>query len=247
MSRRDHRLLFAFTLVSLVFAGVLFACGGGGSGGGNVGGCGPCNSPNECCEIGNNSFCINTTADLQHCGTCGDACDSTKADRCAAGGCACGSGPECGDGRGCCDGVCADTQSDSMNCGGCGLACGQGTTCSGGQCLCEGVACGPGESCCNGTCANTQTDPNNCGVCGTECSGEASACNNGLCGCSGGGGGVCPSGDGVVAQCCEGAGCVDICMDANNCGACGNVCALGACFFGACLPDGQPIEACIPF
>jgi hypothetical protein len=42
---------------------------------------------------------------------------------------------------------------------------------------------------------------------------------------------------GAQEDCCA-TGCINICLDVNNCGSCGNVCPMGAddvCFFGACL------------
>jgi hypothetical protein len=235
-------------LVAGVFAMILFACGGGGGGADDDGDddsarCGACDSPNACCTIGGNDFCIDISSDLQNCGGCGMLCNAATADNCGGSDCKCGAGPECGAGQGCCDGGCKDTSNDSNNCGGCGNVCGEGTTCSNGSCLCGGVACDAGESCCNGVCSNTQLDTNNCGECGTVCSGTGAACTLGACGCEGGGS-ACPAeGPGVVTACCT-TGCVDTCTDANNCGGCGIVCASG-CFFGGCPEGGGPSVDCI--
>lgn len=46
----------------------------------------------------------------------------------------------------------------------------------------------------------------------------------------------------VTETCCPGQGCVDLSMDSNNCGACGNVCDNSVCFQGACF-DGCVIGA----
>jgi hypothetical protein len=53
-------------------------------------GVGPCPSGQTCCAAG----CVDTNTDFDHCGACNSMC-TAQADRCAAGDCACGTGPVC--------------------------------------------------------------------------------------------------------------------------------------------------------
>jgi hypothetical protein len=91
---------------------------------------------------------------------------------------------------------------------------------------------------CNGVAAdscetNTETDANNCGECGVICDpvkNGAAGCKNGVCGV-----GTCDTGyadcNGDTKDGCE----VSTQSDANNCGACGNVCPSGASGQGQCV------------
>lgn len=100
------------------------------------------------------------------------------------------------------------------------------------------TACFTGYADCDqdpgGSCEiNTKIDRNNCGTCGKKCASDQ-VCNNGECK---------PSADTLCfighANCnldnadgCE----IDIRTDKNNCGACGNFCAVGqTCSAGSCL------------
>jgi hypothetical protein len=216
------------------------------------GDCPGCAAPDECCEINGASFCLVTASDLSNCGGCGMACDLGRANKCVAADCKCGFGPECGDGFSCCGDGCKDTLTDEQNCGGCGpsFACGLGATCEGGVCSCGGMQCQAGEMCCDNVCTNTLTDANHCGGCSPAnvCSGMTSSCNNGVCGCPGGGGACPAAGAGVVPTCCPG-GCVDVCAAITDCGACGHACPAGdICFFGACFIAGEdPLDMCVAF
>jgi hypothetical protein len=97
--------------------------------------------------------------------------------------------------------------------------------------------CGPacavsGTTLCGDTCVDLNTDMLNCGACGTECktflpNAKGSLCTNGQC---------------VISQCktdygdcnkglsdgCE----INLNIDANNCGTCGNKCPSGQVCYG---------------
>ena len=103
----------------------------------------------------------------------------------------------------------------------------------------------------SGTCVNLSSDRTNCGTCGNVCP-AGQGCSNGTCaapcgGFSGCGGsaalnGGCPSGTVVCGNCCT-----DFQVDPNNCGACGNLCALGqSCAAGGCTPQCAGGGVCAP-
>jgi hypothetical protein len=125
------------------------------------------------------------------------------------------------------------------------------------------TACPAGPCGAIGKTTNTQFDPNNCGACGTVCGiwactgagcgTQPTACVEGQCingelgnavaGCCasqihGGGGILCPTTSGGSTY--PTAPCTDILTDVNNCGACGNVCIVGApCINGWCPPASE--------
>src|SRR4051812_9140419 len=72
--------------------------------GGQSGDCAtPCSQPDECCEIGGRSFCINTAGgDMNNCGGCGLTCEMDTADRCTGAQCMCGFERACGGEQQCC-------------------------------------------------------------------------------------------------------------------------------------------------
>ncbi|MCB9616653.1 MAG: hypothetical protein H6721_15960 [Sandaracinus sp.] len=72
-------------------------------------------------------------------------------------------------GNTCCNGTCADLDSDPANCGGCLIGCAAGQICSNGGC------CSTGQIFCDGACRNPNTNRDHCGDCGV-------ACNDGLAG-----------------------------------------------------------------
>jgi hypothetical protein len=130
-----------------------------------------------------------------------------------------------------------DVQSDVANCGACGAVCGNANAtaaCVHGACQ---LTCHAGFANCdsgnaNGCETNLASDVKNCGACGQVCSfaNAAAVCTNGVCGV-----GFCNKPfadcDGVAANGCE----VNLAVDVNNCGACGNRCSPNtACVGGTC-------------
>jgi hypothetical protein len=90
-----------------------------------------------------------------------------------------------------------------------------------------------------------KSDVANCGKCGTVCGGADAGpiqgggkwgCVNGSCAI------VCPMGDAGTTTECNGA-CVDVTNDNDNCGMCGNACAMGTeqCMQGMCCKTGQSV------
>ncbi len=171
-----------------------------------------------CC----NQVCVDLNSDGKHCGDCNTDCGN----------------------QACCAGFCSDVTSDLANCGGCGRQCTGGNAswmCAQSMCVptckanfgdCDG---NPG----NGCETNLLMDVNNCKACGTPCTlaNANNACTNGACGIA-----SCKAG---YANCNNQAG--DGCEiftdgDANNCGACGNVCnlahAMSGCVAGKCVITG---------
>jgi hypothetical protein len=146
-----------------------------------------------------------------------------------------------------CNSSCVLLDSDPSNCGGCGIACDdsdRAPSCVDGDCVCGVTAClgTPDDLCCfsggANRCVDTQTDGLNCGGCGWSCESDTTAdCVAGSCTC--GTDGVC---SGLADDtCCDTGGgvhgCVDMNVDPENCGFCGNVCDTdrgGECSFGGC-------------
>ncbi|WP_437677561.1 MXAN_6577-like cysteine-rich protein [Sorangium sp. So ce131] len=183
--------------------------------------------------------CVDTQANADHCGACGDAC--AEGQGCAEGRCQGGEGGEGGGGEGgggaggeggeggrgesdggCdegetdCAGVCADLESNPRHCGACGEECAEGQICADGEC-----GCGEGLEDCDGACVSLQSDMANCGACGESCS-PSQQCVEGACTCSEG-----------LAEC--GVACANLQTSELHCGACGVACERGAfCQEGAC-------------
>jgi hypothetical protein len=83
-------------------------------------------------------FCVDASADPNHCGACGRACVAPagttvacRASTCVVGGCLPGFA-DCN--RSAADGCEVATATDVSNCGGCGLVCPPGSTCNDGAC-----------------------------------------------------------------------------------------------------------------
>lgn len=231
-----------------------------------------CLSTQTCCEISTNYYsCVNTSGDVNNCGDCGNTCDSTAANACVNGQCACGTNAACTGGKTCCSNSCKDLLNDPYNCGTCGRACGIGLACVNGQCMCGSEACDASESCCGNYCADLNNDSTNCGECGTNC-GTGNGCSQGDCTC-GTSGQVCREsytsemlmnclGEmdptammGVTCheECC-GNGCAvtsastmmgGALADPDNCGECGNTCTGGGvcCCFDL-MGTGASCECC---
>ena len=165
---------------------------------------------------------------------------------------------------GCVDGRCAVTYASSFfHCGGCRRACDFVTTdvCAGSSCQCSNgagaePACTAGSTCCPAEgCHDLQTALDYCGNCGNDCQElfgtRVDSCVAGACSC--GGGAVCVDGE----TCCGGR-CVDLRIDAANCGGCGlecnlafatSFCASAACAVGSCIGsqkncDGTAANGC---
>jgi hypothetical protein len=170
---------------------------------------------------------VDLLSDATNCKTCNSACVSPLV--CRNGACATSS---CTATYLDCDGVpgngCeADTQRDSSNCGSCGNKCSSanGTpSCVSGSCV---MTCNSGWGDCNGNAndgceTNLTATTDHCGTCSVACLNNhgSTSCVASKCvpGC-GSGFGDC---NGNPIDGCEAA----LTTEANNCGACGSVCAL---------------------
>ena len=181
------------------------------------------------------------TNDVNHCGGCGQQCESTTGTpTCVNSQCQIA----CSAGLGNCDnnntnGCETNTSSDPVHCGTCAKACsavGGVASCSGGAC---GIACDVTNADCDNNVANgceiiLQTNVSNCGGCGNVCSttNGAASCSGGLCSisCSAGYGNC----DGIATTGCE----INLNSDVANCGGCAGACSSAngtpSCLAGAC-------------
>ena len=166
-----------------------------------------------------------TDSDPANCGACGNACKDGVS--CWRGACGCPNGyTQCGT-------ECVKLDSDNLNCGACGTTCTAPTNltdpkwkCGAGvspahtkwQCMtasCD-LTCASGYADCNtnfcgdGCETKLSDDPDNCGACGHKCE-LGKTCGGGTC--------LCPAG----TTNCNGT-CVDVNVDATNCGGCGITC-----------------------
>ncbi len=185
---------------------------------------------------------VNTTNDIANCGGCGVACNPAHATpSCTESSCAIAT---CAAGFVDCDklastGCEVNTTDDTNNCGACGNVCSlahatAGCSASG----CVVASCNAGFADCDGVAANgCETDitlPANCGGCNTAAKPTACGTATPVCSASGCVTG-CPASTPTL---CTGGTCVNTTTDANDCSACGNVCALAnatpACVSSAC-------------
>ncbi len=104
-----------------------------------------------------------------------------------------------------CEGLCTDTNTDSINCGVCDNYCVSPQMCSGlGAC----VTCPADENACGGSCRNLLWDGDNCNGCGRGCS--SGSCDGGVCAVQ-----PCLSPDIVCGK-----SCIDPLTDSTSCGGC---------------------------
>lgn len=193
----------------------------------------------DCDEDWSNGCETDTATNHDSCGACGVICAGYE--DCIGGTCV---KPDCPAGKADCDGDpwngCEVTlASDYDHCGSCGGGCGYpdhtNLACVSGACAI--TSCEVGYADCNkipgdGCEADLSFDSDNCGDCGNVCQMDhtnSASCNSGSCfstDCATGYGDCNDFGfDG-----CE----TDLSSDAQNCGACGKVCAGGANATGAC-------------
>lgn len=173
--------------------------------------------------------CVDPQTDINHCGTCGNACPPGLV--CSAGACVvvCRAPLER------CSGACIDTMNNPAHCGACGNQCvAENATpvCVAGRC---NLICAPNFSNCddnlaNGCESNTTNSAAHCGRCGNACPmGQRCAAN--VCGLD------CPMPNTIC-----GAGammtCANLQTDVTHCGTCGNACSASngtaGCVAGAC-------------
>ena len=101
--------------------------------------------------------------------------------------------------------------------------------------------CAPGKVMCGTQCVNLSINARNCGACGAVC-GAGRTCSAGVCIASGAGSGaakVNSAGNGnatcAAGKVMCGTQCVNLSINARNCGACGAVCGAGrTCSAGKC-------------
>lgn len=215
-----------------------------------------------CCTV-----CVDLNNDSDNCGSCEYACFGDNATMyCAGGTCQIDS---CDSGFADCDndptnGCETNIDNDGNNCGTCNNACsGANATmyCDGGECAID--YCDGGYADCdndprNGCEVDLNNDGNNCGGCNNVCIGDNATmyCDGGTCGVN-----FCDGGyddcDRDPSNGCE----VNLNNDSQNCGSCGNVCALlnatATCVGGQCQVDtcdegyanctGDPTAGCDTF
>jgi hypothetical protein len=143
-----------------------------------------CPANSTMCGGGGFGTCTDMTEDPNHCGSCGNQCNSRQ--YCAptmaapAGACVCRPGFSL------CGTTCTNLQGNANHCGSCGNQCAGGQSCVNGTCTTGNNSCGAGLTACGGgggggtSCFNLQTDPRNCGGCGNTCA-NTQVCLAGTC------------------------------------------------------------------
>ena len=224
----------------------------------------PCASPPCSCEPPTPTrcgpTCVDTTTDIDHCGSCVDSCGKVDHGTATCSGSACTL--KCETGFHACSKLCVKNGS-LANCGPSCSPCpapgkNANATCDGSKC---GVSCYLGFADCNGGTDGCETDISlnaNCGACGNACTGSS------LCAPKAGGGFACVSDCTGSTTKCSGV-CVDTTTSPTNCGGCGHVCdavpharttcSSSTCGFlcdvgyhvcaGACVPD-DAVTSCGP-
>lgn len=185
-----------------------------------------CSTEQACCD----GACVTLVSSREHCGTCGNACDSGFV--CDQGACTL----SCQAGLDACGGVCRDLQSDTQHCGTCDAACGPGQACNGGVCECEA-----GFDDCNGDASDgcetsLLSSIDHCGACDSACPTDNATptCNAGTCEltCEPTAGNC----DDLITNGCE----TDLSSSDDHCGVCDNPCGASAsCQFGICSAGQQ--------
>ena len=209
--------------------------------------CGASQAQNPCVlTSGNEGFCCgaacaDVNSDGQNCGQCGNACGSSQF--CNQGQCvptsACtpsNDGTACPVSPGvvglCCQSTCVDPRSDAHNCVACGQICAYAGSCVGGVCqLVDGGydECNGGVGCPSGTLC---TGNGKCAI--TACP----AAEVGL---------ACAFGPGYQGGTCCSGSCVNLVLDPENCGVCGQACSSGVCTGTAQSPNGSLHQTeCLP-
>ena len=173
--RRPVRLAAA-TVWLVAVAAIVAACSLVGKSVDDLASGGPSSSPDAqaACPATSSTcdgVCIDTTSNVQHCGSCQTACKAGET--CSAGKCAIA----CPGGQVACDGLCYQLSNDRLHCGSCTVQCKAGEVCGNGLCT---TNCPTGQDNCGGTCADKQTDPKHCGDCATVC-GPNDECVAGAC------------------------------------------------------------------
>ena len=187
--------------------------------------------------------CANEVTDVQHCGSCTNACAlaNVSVNACASSSCVVGA---CANGYGDCDGLAgngcetATKATDVNNCGGCGIKCSfanAGASCATGTCVMG--TCNAGFADCDGNPANgcevnTSADNGNCGACTNACA-NGKVCSGGMCGTT------C----GMGLDNCSGS-CVNEATDVQHCGSCTNACSLSNVATNACASRSCVVGAC---
>ncbi len=181
--------------------------------------------------------CVNLQSDVKNCGKCGEACKAGF--KCNAGKCEL----DCLKSETVCGSSCVDLQNNDKHCGKCGNTCPTGQFCSKGTCVCP-----PNYTYCDGKCVDTQFTSEHCGACKNACK-TGSLCNKGKCT-------VCSSASQGVAcgaTCCPTAfgccgttkACVDIRINNQHCGKCGNACAVRElCCGSGCVKALSDVNHC---
>ena len=152
----------------------------------------------NCSEYGSSVPCVNLQTNSNHCGSCGNACNTSNNQYCVNGSCITCSG----DYR-MCMGACVNIKTDNNNCGGCGNKCDSDEECLNGVCR----SFNPVENC---------EDPS----APYDCFGDGSKCCPTAAGCD-------PSGSGPIEKCeyqiitpvgyCEGTSLIDCNGDGKKC------------------------------